>query len=97
METLKLEVGQNHVTQHVFENVLRCEEEGTVYTEERKYTKWSDEKHLISSDSHKYQNIGNAMEDGHGLRTTTNLVNDHQYGFVYFGALDNHKSYCHYL
>ena len=74
-ETLKLEVGQNHV---VFEDVLQCEEEDTVYKGERKYSKWSDEKYLISSDSHEYQIIGNAMEDEHGLRATTDLVNDHR-------------------
>ena len=77
-ETLKLEVRQNHVIQRVFEDVLRCEEEGAVYTGKRKYSKWSDEKHLISSDSHEYQIIGNAMEDGHGFRATTDLVNDHR-------------------
>ena len=75
---LRLNEGQNKVIEKLLEDVVACEKEGTLYTGKRKYSKWADDKLLISSTSHEYQIIGNAMEDGHSLRATTDLVNEHR-------------------
>ena len=39
------------------------------------YLPWGDKKN-IPLDSDKYQNIGDSMEDGHGLIATSELVNE---------------------
>ena len=57
---------------------MRCKEEGTAYIPVRQYSPWSDENHLLPSDSRGVQIIGDAMEDDHSLRTTTKRVNDHR-------------------
>ena len=77
-EKLNLGRGQNKVITRVLEDVMKCEEVGTVYSPVRQYSPWSDEKHLLPMNSREVQIIGDAMEDGHSLRTTTKLVNEHR-------------------
>ena len=40
--------------------------------------KWDDDKLLLSSTSHEFKLIADAMEDGHGLRAVTQLVNEYR-------------------
>ena len=77
-KTLRLSLGHNSIIKKFFDDVLVCEVEGRIYTGQRQYSKWSDDKHLITADSHEYQLLGESMEDGNSLRTTTELINEYQ-------------------
>ena len=75
--SLKLEgQAKRHLVKHVLRDVTDHIKKGETYSSKRLYLPWSNDKILLLPDSDEYQIIGNSMEDGHGLITTTEVVNE---------------------
>ena len=75
---LKLQRGAYKLVKSVIYNFNKCLEDGVDYTGERVYSKMRDNLHILPSDSYEFSIISDAMEDGHGLRAATQLVNEYR-------------------
>ena len=76
IDALKLDRHKRGLVRGVFKDILLAESVDKPYLPDRKYSNWSDSRRLIPSTSAEYQLIGDAMEDGHGIRATCELVNE---------------------
>ena len=73
--TLNLNQSSRNLIIKTLRDYNECIKNGEIYSGTRKKWVWKDKDILINENSHEFQIIGNAMESGHGIRATTNMVN----------------------
>ena len=77
-KVLGLNRGAHTLIKNVLENFTKCLENGMEYDGKRTYSAWNDSKHLLPCNSYECKIIADTMDDGHGLRAATQLVNEYR-------------------